>query len=123
MRLAIGDVVRDRRDLVMGTVIGLDSGNSRLVVMHVPGQAVRVLPGQDLEIIRRYARPRTTRHRMVALAVVVGAVIAAYVAAHSVELLGGSWLLMGAAALGAYSGLDTVYRLGVRLAGTRRTRV
>ncbi|MCT9092614.1 hypothetical protein N4G70_27645 [Streptomyces sp. ASQP_92] len=123
MRLAVGDVVRDRRDLVMGTVIGLDSGNSRLVVVQVPGQTVRVLPGRDLEIVRRYTRPRSTKHRVVALAVVVGALTAAYVAAHSVQLLGGSWLLMVAAALGTYTGLDTVYSLGVRLAGSRRTRV
>ncbi|MET8981017.1 hypothetical protein ABZX85_35985 [Streptomyces sp. NPDC004539] len=123
MRLAIGDVVRDRTDLVIGTVARIDYNAPRLVLMHVPGGFYRPVAVTDLEIVRRYSKPLTAKLRLAAVLVLVIALLTAYVAAHSVQLLGGSWLLMFMAALGGYQMHEIAFRLARRLTGPRRFRV
>jgi hypothetical protein len=123
MRLAVGDGVRDRSDMAIGTVASLDSYNTRLVVVSVPGGTLRVTSGRDLELVRLCSPPMTSMHRLVAMLIVVAGVFVAYVAAHSVSMLGGSWLLMYMAALGAYMTFEIGYRVAVRSTGPQRFRV
>ncbi|HEY8981115.1 MAG TPA: hypothetical protein VIU15_16180 [Streptomyces sp.] len=123
MRLAIGDVVRDRTDLVIGTVVRIDHNAARRVVLNVPNGSYRLAAVTDLEIVRRYSKPPTAKLRVVAVFVFVVALLTAYVAGHSVQLLGGSWLLTAMAALGGYQMHEIAFRLGRRLIGPRRFRV
>jgi len=123
MRLAIGDVVRDRTDLVIGTVVRIDHNAARRVLVNVPGGYYRPVAVTDLEILRRYSKPPTVKLRLAAVVVLVIALLTAYVAGHSVQLLGGSWLLTFMAALGGYQVHEIAFRLGRRLTGPRRFRV
>ncbi|MGW6456287.1 hypothetical protein ACWF94_10235 [Streptomyces sp. NPDC055078] len=119
MRLAIGDVVRNRSDMEIGTVAGLEF-KTGLVAMRLSGGMTRFASPRDLEIVRRCSQPMTTRHRVAALLVIGIALVAAYIAAHSVQILGGSLLLMSMAALGAYTMLDYAYAWVLRWTGPRR---
>ncbi|MEV0527075.1 hypothetical protein AB0I66_26945 [Streptomyces sp. NPDC050439] len=123
MRLAIGDVVRDRNDMVIGTVASLDTNATRLVVIHVPGSTPRVTDARDLQIVARNSCPPTTLDRLLALFTLVVALLAAYVAARSVLGLGGSWLLTFMAALGGFTMFAVAYHWGLRLTGPRRIRI
>jgi hypothetical protein len=124
MRLALGDVLRDRTDLALGTFIGVARRPSgTLVALHVPGAAVRLRDPRDVEVVARYSGPTTFRHGVVALAVLVIAGTAAYLACHSAQELGAHWGLTSLAGLGAYSAVMATHRWWLRLTGPRRFRV
>lgn len=123
MRLAIGDVVRDRTDMVMGTIARIDINAARSVLMNVPGGFPRAVAVTDLEIVSRYSKRPTSKLRLAAVFTLVIALLTAYIAAHSVQSLGGSWLLMAMAALGGYQMHEIAFRLARRLTGPRRFRV
>jgi hypothetical protein len=122
MYLAIGDVVRDRRDLVLCTVARIDINEGR-VVLSVPGGFPRPAAADDLEIVSRYSRPATKRLRFMAVFLFLVGLLAAYIAGYSVQLLDGNWLLTLMASLGAYQPFEAAFRLYRRLTGPRRYRI
>ncbi|MFI6695915.1 hypothetical protein ACIBLA_30040 [Streptomyces sp. NPDC050433] len=127
MHLALGDVVRDRTDMALGTVVGVatQAGVSSLsrVAVHVPGGSVRLSDPYDLEIVARHARPATARHGLAALVVLAVAALAAVLGCLYARTAGADWLLMFLAGLGAFAAVTATYHLGVRLTGPRRFRV
>ncbi|OIJ89770.1 hypothetical protein [Streptomyces colonosanans] len=123
MRLAIGDVVRDRTDMVIGTVARIDMNEAGRVVLTVPGGFPRLVAVADLEIVSRYSKPPTAKLHLAAVLVFLIALLTSYIAAHSVQLLGGSWLLTFMAGLGAYEIYSIGFRWCCRLTGPRRFRV
>ncbi len=123
MYLAIGDVVRDRRDLVLGTVARIDINEGPRVVLSVPGGFPRPAAADDLEIVSRYSRPATKRLRFMAVFLFLVGLLAAYIVGYSVQLLDGNWLLTLMASLGAYQPFEAAFRLYRRLTGPRRYRI
>lgn len=124
MKLAIGDVVRDRSNMTLGTVAGVtDQTEMVLVALQVSGGGLRLAEPNDLDIVARRSSPMTTRRSVTALAVFVLGVIASIVAFRSAEDLGAGWLLMFLTGLGSYSAVTAAYRCWVRLTGPRRFRV
>ncbi|MFF1419355.1 hypothetical protein [Streptomyces sp. NPDC058280] len=127
MHLALGDVVRDRTDMALGTVVGVatQAGVSSLsrVAVHVPGGSVRLSDPYDLEIVARHTRPATARRALAALVVLALAVLAAVLGCLYAQSTGADWLLMFLAGLGAFAAVTATYNLGVRLTGPRRFRV
>lgn len=128
MHLALGDVVRDRTDMALGTVVGVatQAGVSRLsrVAVHVPGGSVRLSDPYDLEIVARHTRPATARRGLADLVVLALAVFAAVLGClYALTAGAADWLLMFLAGLGAFAAVTATYHLGVRLTGPRRFRV
>ncbi len=123
MRLAIGDVVRDRTDMALGTVARIDINADRRVVVNISGGLSRPVPADDLEIVSRHTRPATNRFHVVAISFFLIALLAAYIAGHSVQSLGGSWLLTLMASVGAYELFESGFRCYRRLTGPRRFRI
>ncbi|MFL4905586.1 hypothetical protein ACJ6WF_21050 [Streptomyces sp. MMS24-I2-30] len=122
MYLAVGDVVRDRRDMALGIVARVYDVDRR-VVLAVPGSVPRAVFAEDLDVVSRYTPPMTTRLRLMGAYFFLLALVASYVAAHSVHSLGGNSLLMVLAALGAYEPFGIGFRWYQRLTGPRRFRV
>lgn len=124
MHLALGDVVRDRTDMALGTVVGVatQAGVSSLsrVAVHVPGGSVRLSDPYDLEIVARHAGPATARRGLTALVVLA---VAAVLGCLYARTAGADWLLMFLAGLGAFAAVTATYHLAVRLTGPRRFRV
>ncbi|MFE7131927.1 hypothetical protein ACFVIM_13790 [Streptomyces sp. NPDC057638] len=121
MRLAIGDVVRERADGVLGIVTGrADDG---LVGIRMCGGMTRFSSPYDLEIVGRRARPMTTGHRIAALLVAAVGLGASGAAAHAVFLLDGSGPLTVTAAVGGYMTVHGAYAGVLHLIGPRRFRV
>ncbi|MFF2651701.1 hypothetical protein [Streptomyces sp. NPDC058045] len=123
MRLAVGDVVRDRTDMVLGTVARIDRNTARRVVVHVPGSVTRAACAEDLEVVRRHTAPVTGRRQIAAGLVLLAAVVTGGCCAHNVRVLGGSWLLAAITAVGAYEVFAVAFRVVRRLAGPRRFRI
>jgi hypothetical protein len=119
--LAIGDVVRDRMDMQLGTVIGKAAEGS--VALQMSGGAARLISPYDLALVARRKPPTSTRRGVVGLVTLVIGFFAAYISGNSVQALGGSWLLMFFAAIGSFSVVATVFGWVVRLADPRRFRV
>ncbi|WP_301128860.1 hypothetical protein [Streptomyces cacaoi] len=92
MLLAIGDVVRDRRDDALGTVAGLAYGS---VVLKINGadELIRSVPSKRVEMVARAFRPRTpTADVLTLLFIALGTLVGALVGI-SVARLGGALLL------------------------------
>lgn len=127
MHLALGDVVRDRTDMALGTVVGVaaQAGVSSLsrVAVHVPGSPVRLSDPYDLDLVARHTRPATARRGLAALVVLALALLAAVLGCLYARAAGADWLLMFLASLGAFAAVTATYHLGVRLTGPRRFRV
>lgn len=126
MHLALGDVVRDRTHMVIGTVARIDTNETnetRRVVVSVPGSVPRPVAVGDLEIVRRYSHPPTSRLRLMAVFFLLVALLAAYIAGSAVRTLGGNWPLTVLAGLGAFNFFQSGFRWYRRLTGPRRYRV
>jgi hypothetical protein len=124
MKLAIGDVVRDRGDMALGTVVGVTSqtGGS-LVAFYVSSGTVRLGEPEDLDVVARHTRPQTKVRSALDLVAFVIALLAALSGGHSAWELGSDWQLMCLSSLGGYMAVATAYHWGGRLAGPRRFRV
>ncbi|MGX1975469.1 hypothetical protein [Streptomyces kronopolitis] len=122
MYLAVGDVVRDHRDLALGVVTRVYNVDRR-IVLTVPGSVPRAVFSEDLDVVSRYTPPTTNRLRLMGTLFFLLALLVAYVAAHSVHALGGNGLLMVLAALGGYELFEIGFRSYQRLTGPRRFRV
>lgn len=127
MHLALGDVVRDRTDMALGTVVGVatqaGAGGLSRVAVHVAGSSVRLSDPYDLDIVARHTRPETARRGVAALVVLALAVLAAVLGCLYALAADADWLLMFLAGLGAFAAVTATYHLGVRLTGPRRFRV
>ncbi|MFI1826620.1 hypothetical protein ACH41E_09195 [Streptomyces sp. NPDC020412] len=124
MRLAIGDVVRDRRERVIGTVVGIDpEGYGSLVALRVSTGTTHLAYSDDLEMLARNNGPTGLGRRVLAVVLFVLAALTAFAASHTVHSLGGNWALMIFSALGAYTAFDVAFRGVQRLTGPRRIRV
>lgn len=124
MQLAIGDVVRDRTDLALGTVAGVaNHPGGSMVAVYLPGDAVRLCPPSDLDVVARYVKPATTRQGLTALGAMALGALAAYVGTDWAHELGAGWPLVLMSGLGGYTAVMTVYQWALRLTGPRRFRV
>jgi hypothetical protein len=124
MQLAIGDVVRDRNDLVLGTVAGVTNHpGGGLVAVYLPGDAVRLCHPSDLDVVARYVKPATTRQGVIALGVVILGLLAAYVGSDAAWEQGAGWPLVLLSGLGPHTAVMTAYQWALRLTGPRRFRV
>ncbi|MFJ2743596.1 hypothetical protein ACIO3O_28550 [Streptomyces sp. NPDC087440] len=121
MYLAIGDVVRDRTDMELGTVIGRVPGGC--VALPMSGGAARLIAPYDLALVARRKPSTSTVSGVVDPVVLLVGLLAAYISGNSVQVLGGSWLLMFFASTGAFSFVVALYGWIIRLAGPRRFRV
>lgn len=124
MRLAIGDVVRHRGDMALGTVAGVashDRGN--LVLVNVSGEGIRLSHPDALDVVAQRPAPTSTARGVVALLALVLAVAATVIACRSAAEQGADWLLTVLAGLGGYTAVASAYQWALRLAGPRRFRV
>lgn len=124
MRLALGDVVRDRTDMAIGTVIGVTTqAEIRRVAVYVPGSPIRLTAPYDLDVLAHHSSPTARGRGWTALAVVVLAALAAVLGCQYARTAGADWLLMFLAGLGSFGTVTTAYQWWVRLTGPRRFRV
>ncbi|NBM17500.1 hypothetical protein [Streptomyces sp. GC420] len=121
MHLAIGDVVRDRSNMALGTVAGVASHpDGSLVALQVSGGALRLSQPYDLDLVARSSAPLTTSRRVLALISFVLGLFVACLTAVSALALGAPWLLAALAALGGHTAVMGVFRWTIRLTGQRR---
>jgi hypothetical protein len=122
MRLAIGDVVRDRTDSAIGTVAGLAAHPDGPLVAFQVSDDLRLAEPGDLDVIARVASPAAGTNAVRAAGYLV-AVLDAYVAAHSAHALGADWALTALSGAGGYSAITCAVRWLLSLANPRRFRV
>ncbi|MGP8300186.1 hypothetical protein ACTPOK_20095 [Streptomyces inhibens] len=125
MKLAIGDVVRDRSNMELGAVAGLtaapDGGN--LVALQMSGGGIRVAESYDLDLVARRSRPMTTGQNVMASVVFVAALAAAVFGFCSAQELGADWMLTLLASVGSYTAVTSTFHWWMHLTGPRRFRV
>ncbi|MDJ0461499.1 hypothetical protein [Streptomyces sp. H27-C3] len=121
MKIAIGDVVRDRSTMAIGTVAGhaaQDDGEI-LVALRLSGGAVHLAEPEFLDVVARCSRLMATDRLLATRCVLALAVLAAICGFRAAQELGGGWLLMFLAGLGSYSAVMTAYQWCLRLTGPR----
>lgn len=124
MRLAIGDIVRDRSDEALGTVAGLGrTDGPSLVLVSVSGRGTRVARPGNVELVARGKRPASTARSVAVLALFACGLVGAYLTASAVGQLGGHWLVQFAAGLGAFQSAGLVLKAFGSATGPRRFRV
>ncbi|GHG60468.1 hypothetical protein [Streptomyces griseocarneus] len=124
MKLAIGDVVRDRNDMALGTFAGIARhGAERRVTVQLPGGSFRLVSPGAVVLVARPARPTTIGRGVVALLFLVGALVAAFLGGRSAEHLGADRLVIFLCGLGAYSAVMAAYQWWLRFTSPRRFRV
>ncbi|MCX4824391.1 hypothetical protein OG883_31960 [Streptomyces sp. NBC_01142] len=124
MKLAIGDVVRDRSDMALGTVIGVTSQTGgNLVAFYVSSHTVRLGEPDRLDVVARHTKPPTKARRVLALIAFSLALLAAFLGGHSARETGADWPLTSLASLGGYMAVAMTYHWGGRLTGPRRFHV
>ncbi|MEW2029673.1 hypothetical protein AB0901_03980 [Streptomyces roseifaciens] len=124
MKLAIGDVVRARHDVALGTVAGINEHtDGRLVVVRIPGGGFRLLEPSALSIVARCATRPTPARTVLTLVVLAVALLVGFISCRSAEELGADWLLILLAGLGGCTAVAIPYQCLLRLTGPRRFRV
>ncbi|MDT3395229.1 hypothetical protein RKE29_00945 [Streptomyces sp. B1866] len=125
MKLAVGDVVRERSDMALGTVVGFaGQPGGNLIVLQIAGGAMRLVEPSGLEIIARHAGPMTRPRRFLARVVFVLAVLAAYSAGQDVRQSGAAWSLTLLAGFGGFMAVLLAHHAGgLAVASLRRFRV
>lgn len=124
MHLAIGDVVRDRSDMTLGTVVGLVTEvDGNRVAVYVPGSTVRLSDPYDLDVIARHAGPTATGRGLAVPVALILATFAALFGCLSARSAGAGWLPVLLSGLGGAAAVMTAYRCWARLTGPRRFRV
>lgn len=122
MRLAIGDVVRDRTDMALGTVVDFaGQPGEHLVVVQVSRGVMRLTQARGLEIVARRRRP--TRRLLICFAFGL-ALLAAFAVGHGAWELGAGWPLTALAGFGGFTAVALVHSASGRLLDAlRRIRV
>ena len=124
MKFAIGDVVRDRSTMTLGTVAGVAAHPSgALVAVQASGGGLRFAEPYDLDVLARHVAPMTRGRRVLGRVALALAAIAACIGCVSAQEVGAGWLLMFSAALGGRTAVMGTYRWALRLIGPRRLRV
>ncbi|MEU7132949.1 hypothetical protein [Streptomyces sp. NPDC046261] len=124
MKLAIGDVVRGRDALALGTVAGVTSTDTgRLVMVQLPDGGFHFSDPGSLIVVARRTAPTTTGRNVVALLAFGIALFAAFVGCRSARELGADWLLAFLSGLGGHTAVMAAYQWWLRLTGPRRFRV
>ncbi|MGW2371997.1 hypothetical protein [Kitasatospora sp. NPDC001683] len=124
MQLAIGDVVRDRSDMALGTVAGAaEQADGSVVVIQLSGGELRQVRRYDLELVGR--RPESESDGgSVASWGVRGVAFAVATVGGGAELAsGGGWLLAFLVGLGSSSAVMTAFQAVQRMAVPRRIHV
>lgn len=124
MQIAIGDVVRDRSDMALGTVTGVASlvGGS-VVVIQLSGGELRQVQHYDLEVVGRGPEPKTVARGVVSFVVLAVSFVAAVLVGNAEMASGGSLLLAVLAAFGSSTAIVTAVQIIQRVADPRRIRV
>ncbi|MDH6119314.1 hypothetical protein [Kitasatospora sp. GAS204B] len=124
MQIAIGDVVRDRSDMALGTVTGVarQAGGS-VVVIQVSGGELRQVRHYDLEVVARGPEPKTVARGVVACIVLAVSFVAGALAGDAEMASGGSLLLAILAAFGSSTAVMTAVQIIQRVADPRRISV
>lgn len=124
MKLAIGDVVRDHRDMALGTVVGVaDHASGKLVAFCISGDLVRVSAPEDLDVIARHTVPMTKTRQLMARVSLAIALFAALVSGLDAWSLTADWRFTCVTALGGYAVIALAFHCGSLLVGPRRFRV
>jgi len=124
MKLAIGDIVRDHRDMALGSVVGVaDHADGKIVAFCVSGDSVRVSGPEGLDVVARHTRPLTGMRRLTARIAFVIALLASFISGIDAWALSADWRFVLVAAVGGYSTVAFAYHWGNRLIGPRRFRV
>lgn len=124
MQLAIGDVVRDRGDMTLGTVAGVTNQSSgNLVALQISGGSVRLAEPYDLVIVARHSTAMTAGQSAIALIVFFCALAAAVMGCWAAQQSGAGWPLMLLASFGSYAAVQSGFRWWLRLTGPPRFRV
>ncbi|NGO67464.1 hypothetical protein [Streptomyces boncukensis] len=94
MKLAIGDVVRIRREQTLGTVAGVvTTAGGSAVTLALNGGTTRPVSPDDIELVARGAKPPTPAHGVAVLAFLALGLIAAVINGDTVYGLGASFAL------------------------------
>ncbi|WP_327368689.1 hypothetical protein [Streptomyces sp. NBC_01217] len=124
MKLALGDVVRDRGDMALGTVVGVTSQTGvSLVAFYVSSGSVRLGEPDELDVVARYVKPPTKARRVLTRISAGLALAAAFLGGCSAQEAGADWSLTLLTSLGSYMAVAIAYHWGSRLADPRRFRV
>jgi hypothetical protein len=123
MRLAIGDVVRDRTNMALGTVAGIASHADGPLIAFQVSDDLHLAEPEDIDIVARSATSATTGWKAARAVGYVLAALFSFVAGHSARDLGADWLLTSLAGAGGYSAATATARWSARLVSPRRFRV
>ncbi|MFC5719613.1 hypothetical protein ACFP1Z_05395 [Streptomyces gamaensis] len=124
MKLVVGDVVRDRTDMALGTVTGVvNHGTDRLVAVRLPGGGQRFIEPRGVAIVARRVEPITTGRKVVAVFALVVGLLAAYFGWQAARDIGADWGLAILAGLGGYTAVVVQYQWWLRVSGPRRFHV
>ncbi|MFD3885038.1 hypothetical protein [Streptomyces microflavus] len=124
MKLAIGDVVRDRSDLTLGTMAGVTVRNGTSVVaLCVSGGALRLSAPHDLEFVARRVPVRRRADAIRDVVIFVLAAISACCGAIFAQDAGAGLGVTAFATTGGFTTVLAAYGFGKWLVGPRRFRV
>jgi len=125
MQLAIGDVVRDLDDMILGSVVGFgdDQTVGRRVVLQLSGGSLRTAWPHKLELVARSSKAMTSGQRVGALIVTVIALVAGLLGAVAELAHGADLLLSALTGLGSACAVLLVFHLFLRMTSPRRFRV
>jgi hypothetical protein len=123
MRFAIGDVVRDRSDQVLGTVAGVASHPDGPLVAVQVSEDLRLAEAEDLDLVARASGRGVPAGTALTIFGYTIASLLGYVATHSARELGADWTLSLLAGLGGFAAVTSAMRWALRLAGPRRFHV
>ncbi|MFH8386901.1 hypothetical protein ACH4E7_39310 [Kitasatospora sp. NPDC018058] len=124
MQLAIGDVVRDRSDMTLGTVAGAaDQADGSVVVIQLSGGELRQVQRYDLELVGRRPESKTAGGSVASWGVHGLAFTAATLGGGAELASGGGWLLAFLVGLGSSSAVMTAVQAVQRMAAPRRIHV
>ncbi|WP_372408720.1 hypothetical protein [Streptomyces luteireticuli] len=124
MKLAIGDVVRDRADMALGTVAGLTSfGSEKCVTVQLPDGGLRLLAPGAMEVVGRHVVQPTAGQGIIALLSLVASLVVVFLSGRAAGDLGGDWLLTILCGLGGHYMVMLAYQWWTRFTSPRRFRI
>ncbi|MFF2144458.1 hypothetical protein [Kitasatospora sp. NPDC058190] len=124
MRLAIGDVVRDRSDMALGAVAGAaEQADGSVVVIQLSGGELRQVRRYDLELVGRRPESEPDGGSVASWGVRGVAFVVATLGGGAELASGGGWLLSFLVGLGSSSAVTAAFQAVQRMAAPRRIHV
>ncbi len=125
MQLAIGDVVRDLDDMILGSVVGFgdDQTVGRRVVLQLSGGELRTTWPHKLELVARSSKAMTSGQRVAALIATFVALVAGLLGGLAEQAQDANILLSALTGLGSASAVLLVFCLSLRMSSPRRFHV